>query len=470
MRRLFCFIGIFLFSCQIYSQSFITGIPWQQSSNPIFFPADTITGNWIRIDSLPQPLYGVTSYYWADSNKIFLCGGVSAAGVVTNCYFYNITANTYETKASLPAGRAFGKLVRVKDSLYLIGSINSSFGNPDGKIYRYYPAGNLWQEKTVMPIPYLHESAVVVWQDSLIITIGGSASGFNSPANTVRIYDPYLNSWRTLTGYIRLSTTAHAECINNTIVVLGGLVSGTTHNQAFDKGLILNNSIETLSWWQSDLTNPFGTGIYRVGGSRWNNYALFGPAMHNNNSYGQIWGYNADDSTWRRFLPNTIDTAGNRPTIAVRTTNDSVYFYLFGGILNTSLSITSHSERYAFANPVIGITKNSNAVPAEFVLYQNYPNPFNPKTKIKFSIPTPLIPPEGGMYDGDTPISLGEGLGVRLCIYDILGRELATLVNEQLKPGTYETEFDASELSSGMYFYTLSHKGKSQTKRMILLK
>jgi hypothetical protein len=92
---------------------------------------------------------------------------------------------------------------------------------------------------------------------------------------------------------------------------------------------------------------------------------------------------------------------------------------------------------------VIGVEPVSTEIPAQFVLYQNYPNPFNPVTKIKFSLPNPS---KGGAYN------------VRLVVYDILGREVATLIpplrggEEGLKPGTYETEWDAGKLSERSIF------------------
>ncbi len=94
----------------------------------------------------------------------------------------------------------------------------------------------------------------------------------------------------------------------------------------------------------------------------------------------------------------------------------------------------------------------------EFSLSQNYPNPFNPSTKIKFNIPSPYQ---------------GEGQRVRfttLKVYDVLGNEVATLVNEEKPAGTYEVEFDASNLSSGIYYYQLKAGSFIQTKKMILMK
>lgn len=111
----------------------------------------------------------------------------------------------------------------------------------------------------------------------------------------------------------------------------------------------------------------------------------------------------------------------------------------------------------------IGIKPISNNIPDKFELYQNYPNPFNPNTKIIFNI-SPL---PGGVYRHEMS---GRGGLVRLIIYDILGREITTLVNESLKPGTYEVEWDALNFPSGTYFYTLTTEGYRKTKAMILLK
>lgn len=81
---------------------------------------------------------------------------------------------------------------------------------------------------------------------------------------------------------------------------------------------------------------------------------------------------------------------------------------------------------------------------------QNYPNPFNPSTKIEYAIPRP----------GDTKIT----------VYDILGKEVAVLVNEFKYPGIYTVDFDASALSSGVYFYKLQSGSFADTKKMLMLK
>jgi flagellar hook assembly protein FlgD len=86
-------------------------------------------------------------------------------------------------------------------------------------------------------------------------------------------------------------------------------------------------------------------------------------------------------------------------------------------------------------------------------LSQNYPNPFNPVTRIDFVIPF-----------------VETRLMASLRIYDILGREVTTLVNGQLKPGTYEIEWDATNYPSGVYYYTLTTGDYKETRKMILLR
>ena len=95
--------------------------------------------------------------------------------------------------------------------------------------------------------------------------------------------------------------------------------------------------------------------------------------------------------------------------------------------------------------------------PEKFELSQNYPNPFNPATTITYSIP-------------QTGVGSKHALTVQLKIYDVLGREVATLVNKHQSPGRYTVKFNASKLNSGIYFYKLQAGDYTQVKRMMLVK
>ncbi|GBD86095.1 hypothetical protein BMS3Abin03_00004 [bacterium BMS3Abin03] len=110
---------------------------------------------------------------------------------------------------------------------------------------------------------------------------------------------------------------------------------------------------------------------------------------------------------------------------------------------------------------VVSVEDETPNLPKEFHLSQNYPNPFNPTTKIKFTIPQSPLP--GG--DGRGGLQL-----VKLVVYDILGNEVATLVNEEKPAGEYEVEFNAKGLPSGIYFYQLRAGSFVDTKKMLLIK
>ncbi|HEY5122911.1 MAG TPA: T9SS type A sorting domain-containing protein, partial [Ignavibacteria bacterium] len=99
----------------------------------------------------------------------------------------------------------------------------------------------------------------------------------------------------------------------------------------------------------------------------------------------------------------------------------------------------------------MAVGNNISIVPDDFVLYQNYPNPFNSISKIKYKIS-----------------KTGE---IKVAVFDLRGKQIQTLVNKRYSPGTYEVSFDAGNLSSGIYFYSLFANGvRIETKKMMLIK
>jgi hypothetical protein len=110
-------------------------------------------------------------------------------------------------------------------------------------------------------------------------------------------------------------------------------------------------------------------------------------------------------------------------------------------------------------NEPTGVEDNSDEkAPQHFYLSQNYPNPFNPTTTIEYNIPVV------GAY-GNTPLRM-----ISLKIFDILGREVTTLVNEEKPAGKYKVEFNAANLPSGVYFYRLTAGNIVEAKSMMLIK
>jgi len=112
-------------------------------------------------------------------------------------------------------------------------------------------------------------------------------------------------------------------------------------------------------------------------------------------------------------------------------------------------------------DPATNVINGKENIPDEFKLYQNFPNPFNPVTKIRFTIPVAAY----SSAEGGTPLQ-----NVLLKVYDILGNEVATLVNKEQPEGNYEVDFDGSKLSSGIYFYVLNFGNQRLSKKMCLIK
>src|SRR5690606_31348063 len=154
------------------------------------------------------------------------------------------------------------------------------------------------------------------------------------------------------------------------------------------------------------------------------------------NGVGRFGDFNIQltENTSHTFIPDWTDLSGKELQVLVDTGND--------GTIDDTLSLK---------NEVTGINdEGSLLTPGNYNLAQNYPNPFNPVTTIRYSIP--------------------ENSNVLLKVYDILGNEIAVLVNEEKQAGVYEITFNGSSLSSGVYFYKLTAGNFSDTKKLILLK
>ncbi|HSL88321.1 MAG TPA: T9SS type A sorting domain-containing protein [Ignavibacteriaceae bacterium] len=105
---------------------------------------------------------------------------------------------------------------------------------------------------------------------------------------------------------------------------------------------------------------------------------------------------------------------------------------------------------YSIVDSIVTNVDNQQSLPTQFILYQNYPNPFNPATVISYQLPV----------NGN----------VTLKVYDLLGKEVAVLVDEYKPAGKYEVEFDASQISSGVYDYKLTAGDFTQTNKMVLIR
>jgi hypothetical protein len=178
-------------------------------------------------------------------------------------------------------------------------------------------------------------------------------------------------------------------------------------------------------------------------------YGFVDVSGNNGTTWQRIATFNGNDSAaWKFQNFNVTSIVGGSSNMLIRFKDSCDANMNWDGWYIDNIRITAYQ-------PIPINIVNNNNIPYVFSLSQNYPNPFNPVTKIKFDIPSDVK---------------SKTLNVKLIIYNILGKEEATLVNEQLKPGTYEVTFDGSNLTSGVYFYRLQSGEFTDVKKLVLLK
>ncbi len=218
--------------------------------------------------------------------------------------------------------------------------------------------------------------------------------------------------------------TANNRSINSLAVIGTNLFAGTAQYGVY---LSVDNG---TTWSQTALNNK---SINKLAVSGTDIFAGTYP-------YGVYYSSNNGASWFQKNQGFSVPPFYNYTMITALKVNNG---YIFSGTDGFSVYRRLYSE-------IIGIQNISTEIPSAYSLGQNYPNPFNPTTNIKFDV-----------------ARLG---GVKIVVYNAMGREVQKLVNENLNPGTYETIFDGSNLSSGVYFYKISSGDFSETKKMLLVK
>ena len=215
----------------------------------------------------------------------------------------------------------------------------------------------------------------------------------------------------------------------------------------------------------SDFNNGWAVGENMLvrktsnGGTSWTNVPIFGYPVGGksravffiNPNTGWIGVKNEATNEQYVFRTNNGGTSWEMQIPPIQNPNGSnaifsIHFYDAnnGGLVADSGRICRTT------NGGVSVQNISTEIPSKYSLSQNYPNPFNPRTVIRFK--------------------LSGYSNVQIKVYDADGREVQTLVNERLQPGTYETTFDGSGLSSGVYFYKMISGGYTETKKMVLLR
>jgi hypothetical protein len=223
----------------------------------------------------------------------------------------------------------------------------------------------------------------------------------------------------------------------------------------------------TQYYWRVNSSNAAGTSSFSGAYTFTTGFPKSPNLIYPENNTGNIpvdtilyWNRSQSAQTYRLMLARAADFAPSSIVLDVSGISDTTY-QVNGLLLNTfyfwrikatnqyGTSNWSTAFRFKTVSPVN--VEDEEYSPNSFYLEQNYPNPFNPSTTIKFNIP--------------------EATYVTLRIYDSLGSEIQTLIDNEYRPvGSYQIDFDASNLSSGMYFYKLITPDFIATKKMILVR
>ncbi|MFZ4589996.1 MAG: T9SS type A sorting domain-containing protein [Ignavibacteria bacterium] len=389
-----------------------------------------------------------------DTGYVYIMGGGTPTNI-NRCY--NTVTNVWSTKTVLPTALATTNGTTIKDSIYVIGGYTAA--GTSGAVYKYNPRTDAWATKTPMPVTTMTADMVIVpWRDSLIICVGGGTGLFAaaSQTNAVRYYNVYTDTWTTLAGTYPVSMAMMAGTIvGDTIFTFGGYdAAGTTVGTSY-RGIITPGNPISITW--STIAPLPAT--FNANGTTYRSSAatiksvnggvlIVGGANAVGAYNGTAYLYNPCLNTYTTLTSATGSAKSNMGS-RLYTFRDSIVYLGAGYNAAGQTSILKFAAR-CYNCVVTSTSNNGNTIPQTYSLSQNYPNPFNPVTKINYALPK-------------------SGL-VTLKIYDVLGREVVNLVNENKAAGSYSVDFNASNLTSGVYFYRIEVNGYIDTKKMTLIK
>ncbi len=245
------------------------------------------------------------------------------------------------------------------------------------------------------------------------------------------------------------------------VTLCGDTIFGMTqYGGASDKGVLFSIKEDGSDFRILHSFDSFsGDGKYPFGSLQLSNGFLYGTTKEGGvNDHGTIFRINPDGSVYEIIFSLKRNTCGEYPidNVVLNDSGNALYCLSQAGGEFDSTGNNQYGTIFGLNLPgSIGISNISSVITSGFHLYQNYPNPFNPETKIKFSLP------ENAGYTKQK---------ISLIIYDVTGKAVQTLINENLHEGEYEVSFNADGLSSGVYFYRMSAANFVESKEMILIR
>jgi len=431
----------------------------------VFIPAtvNSQTNTWIEQTSgTTQTLTSVHSSY---SINVWACGYAGTVLRSTNhgTTWLNVSGN------GIPANVLLINIVSIEPSTAIV----AGYIGANTFVYRTSNNGANWSQVFTETNGFINAMVVNSGSVSEVLMMGDPVGGRWSLWRTTNAglnWDStgmYLQQIGAEAGWNNSMSTNNSFGSN---VWFGTNNSKIYYSSNFGSSWIAKpvSELNTYSVWLSfnndgqGLTG--GTNLLKTtnNGTNWNSIVTLGagnfggitggPFIITNNSFlPPLYYVRSDNKIYKSINEGTSWTAQY-------TAPTGIYRYIASNVGNaTELWAVRDNGGISHAVLVSGINQISSEIPDRFSLSQNYPNPFNPTTHLEFACP----PARQGISHLEF---------VSLKVYDISGKEIADLVNEKKSAGTYSVEFDGSDFTSGIYFYTLTAGDYRETKKMMLIK
>ena len=417
-----------------------------------FTPVGSGTGTWTSLAAGPSAVMNAqNSMIWDGGDYIYVNTATFATPPVPSFARYQISSNSWVNMPVSIIGRKYAGMAVVNNEIFLIGGLTETGG--DGTIcQKYNIASQTWSIIAPLPEPVTFTKWTVTSDNNYLylISAGGGYTGFPI-IDKVYYYNPSTNTWLLestlpaprglalgflMTGFSKLffgggnDGTSSTNYQVHTWEGTGGPYIPVELSSF--TATAINNNVQ-LKWSTASELNNMGFEIERKG-------PLSTPSLREGTSQTSLRG------DWGAI--GYVDGYGTTTDIQHYSFSDN---NLESGVYSYRLKQIDFDGTFSYSNT---IEVDLNGL-TSFTLEQNYPNPFNPSTKIKYTIP--LV--------GTSLMNF-----VQLKVFDVLGNEVATLVNELKPAGVYEVTFNASELSSGVYIYKLQTGDYISARKMLLTK
>ena len=367
---------------------------------------------------------------------------------------YDIPGNTWKEQLSFPALIKLNELAKFDGKLFSVGGFKNNSTEPTDEVKTYSLNNFSWTDGAAFPKKiFYHRLAVHDWKS--LYSVGGSDET-NTLLNKVYFLEQGPSQvWQEATP---LPGDGRADggfaIVNKRAVYIGGFTNSFEFPVQVDSvfvGVIDPTNPANITW-ESRSNFPGGPRA-RLRAFEWgtDQVLVVGGATGSGFSplFSDVWVYDIDQDQWSQLTNFPIAICAYFGG-SERFSSKDWTAVITGGVANGPLLSAATYVLFDTLQSVTSVERIEDVMPENFILAQNYPNPFNPSTTIQFSIP--------------------EQSFVKLEVFNTLGEKITTLVTEELNAGSYNYDWDAGSLPSGIYLYRLQTATFSTSKKMILIK